>query len=65
MQDNGVWFGPSSNRFDYKKGKFDNGDNSKFLLGGDGMQVRVDFRDNATIYTGYIVTGKQIGRAHV
>ena len=53
MQDNGVWFGPSSNKFDYKKGKFDNGDNFKFLLGGDGMQVRVDFRDNATIYTGF------------
>lgn len=53
MQDNGVWFGPSSNQFDYKKGKFDNGDNFKFLLGGDGMQVRVDFRDNATLYTGF------------
>ena len=37
----------------YKKGKFDNGDNFKFLLGGDGMQVRVDFRDNATLYTGF------------
>ena len=38
MQDNGVWFGPSNNKFDYKKGKFDNGDNFKFLLGGDGIQ---------------------------
>lgn len=53
MQDNGVWYGPSSNRFDFKKGKFANGDQFKFLLGGDGMQVRVDFRDNATLYTGF------------
>ena len=53
MQDNGVWFYHQTINLTIKKEKFDNGDNFKFLLGGDGMQVRVDFRDNATIYTGF------------
>lgn len=51
-QDNGVWFGPHNNSpslswhstGDYP---FD------ALLGGDGMQVAVDTRDNATVYTGF------------
>ncbi len=52
LQDNGVWTGPSvykaspnwhqSGRYPYKS-----------IMGGDGMQVTVDWRDNKTIYTGY------------
>ena len=51
-QDNGVWVGPSdykasdewqqSGRYPYQS-----------LLGGDGMQVQVDPRDNNTVYTGF------------
>lgn len=51
-QDNGVWAGPSiykasagwqsTGRYPYER-----------LLGGDGMQVAVDTRDNATVYTGF------------
>lgn len=51
-QDNGVWVGPSTykasdrwhitGRYPYES-----------LLGGDGMQIAVDTRDNATIYTGF------------
>jgi len=52
LQDNGVWVGPSS----YKAG--DGWQNSgkypyDFLLGGDGMQVQVDPRDNNIVYTGF------------
>lgn len=52
LQDNGVWRGPST----YKAGV--NWHNSgrypyRFVLGGDGMQVAVDTRDNSTIYTGF------------
>ncbi len=52
LQDNGVWVGPStykagtrwtaSGRYPYKS-----------LMGGDGMQVAVDTRDNTTVYTGF------------
>lgn len=52
LQDNGVWYGPStyeaspawqqSGHYPYKG-----------LVGGDGMQVMVDPRDNNTVYTGY------------
>ncbi|MCC6460127.1 MAG: glycosyl hydrolase [Saprospiraceae bacterium] len=51
-QDNGVWSGPSNykassawqqdGRYPYEE-----------LLGGDGMQIAVDTRDNATVYTGF------------
>lgn len=51
LQDNGVWFGPStyeastrwqsSGRYPYQR-----------INGGDGMQVMVDTRDNETVYTG-------------
>ena len=51
-QDNGVWVGPGSyeasdewqqtGRYPYQS-----------LLGGDGMQVQVDRRDNNTVYTGF------------
>lgn len=52
LQDNGVWFGPST----YKEGKgwHQQGDYPyQFIYGGDGMQVQVDHRDNTTVYTGY------------
>ena len=52
LQDNGVWGGPhtyrggvrwhSSGAYEYKS-----------YLGGDGMQVQVDYRDNNTMYTGF------------
>jgi photosystem II stability/assembly factor-like uncharacterized protein len=51
LQDNNVWYGPSTNvdnpgwqslgEYPYKP-----------LIGGDGMQVQVDTRDNATTYAG-------------
>jgi photosystem II stability/assembly factor-like uncharacterized protein len=52
LQDNGVWVGPST----YKASTSWQSDGAypyKFLMGGDGMQVAIDRRDNNTIYTGY------------
>jgi photosystem II stability/assembly factor-like uncharacterized protein len=52
LQDNGVWKGPSTYEYDrswYEDGKYP----YERLMGGDGMQVAVDTRDNATVYTGY------------
>jgi photosystem II stability/assembly factor-like uncharacterized protein len=52
LQDNGVWFGPSTHS--ESTGWHNDGDYAwKFILGGDGMQVQVDTRDNKTVYTGY------------
>jgi photosystem II stability/assembly factor-like uncharacterized protein len=52
LQDNGVWYGPSTNREGYNW--YDNGNYPfKSIMGGDGMQVQVDTRDNATAYTGF------------
>jgi hypothetical protein len=51
MQDNGVWYGPSSYQFSYDwtaNGNYP----YKNIAGGDGMQVQVDTRDNNTFYTG-------------
>ncbi len=51
-QDNGVWYGPST----YKPSSnwHQNGHYPyKEIIGGDGMQVQVDFRDNNTVYTGF------------
>jgi photosystem II stability/assembly factor-like uncharacterized protein len=52
LQDNGVWVGPStyeaSNRWQ-GTGQYP----YKSIMGGDGMQVAVDTRDNVTVYTGY------------
>lgn len=52
LQDNGVWYGPSnyllstnwqsSGNYPYKR-----------LMGGDGMQVAIDTRDNDIVYTGF------------
>ncbi len=52
LQDNGVWYGSSANSFDYNYGIFSNGDGFKFLLGGDGMQVQADYRENNIVYAG-------------
>ncbi|MFL5809353.1 MAG: WD40/YVTN/BNR-like repeat-containing protein [Flavisolibacter sp.] len=52
LQDNGVWYGPSNNRENV--GWQDGGNYAfKSIAGGDGMQVQVDTRDNATTYTGF------------
>ncbi|GAB5521182.1 MAG: hypothetical protein RhofKO_34330 [Rhodothermales bacterium] len=51
LQDNGVWFGPST--YQASDRWHGSGDYPyKRLLGGDGMQVEVDTRDNETVYTG-------------
>lgn len=51
LQDNGVWFGPSTYQFSYDwtaNGNYP----YKSIGGGDGMQVQVDPRDNNIYYTG-------------
>ena len=52
LQDNGVWKGPH----DYEAGDGWH-QTGKYpytsLMGGDGMQVEIDMRDNETVYTGY------------
>ena len=51
LQDNNVWYGPSNHKEDI--GWTDNGEYAyKSLVGGDGMQVQVDTRDNVTTYAG-------------
>ena len=51
LQDNNVWYGPSTYRA--SAGWQSSGDYPyKSLVGGDGMQVQVDTRDNATVYAG-------------
>lgn len=51
LQDNGVWYGPSNYRAG--TGWIANGDYPyKRIMGGDGMQVQVDKKDNLTTYTG-------------
>ena len=52
LQDNGVWGGPHT----YRGGVRWHSSGSypyKSYLGGDGMQVQVDYRDNNTMYTGF------------
>lgn len=52
LQDNGVWTGSSSttnNNSWLQEGQYP----YKFIMGGDGMQVQVDTRDNTTVYSGY------------
>lgn len=51
-QDNGVWVGPSNYKAStewHQSGEYP----YKGLMGGDGMQVQVDYRDNNTVYTGF------------
>lgn len=52
LQDNGVWFGSSSNVNSsdwHQTGVYP----FKEIMGGDGMQVAVDTRENKEVYTGY------------
>ncbi len=52
LQDNGVWKGSSTYEYSrgwYKYGKYP----YERLMGGDGMQVAVDTRNNKILYTGY------------
>ncbi len=52
LQDNGVWAGASD--YDANTTWHQTGDYPyKFVMGGDGMHVEIDFRDNETVYTGY------------
>lgn len=52
LQDNGVWYGSSTNKESYN---WQSSGNYPFksIMGGDGMQVQVDTRDNTTAYTGF------------
>ncbi|GAB4335391.1 MAG: hypothetical protein OHK0038_13040 [Flammeovirgaceae bacterium] len=52
LQDNGVWVGSSQYQYSsewQQEGKYP----YQMLMGGDGMQVAIDTRNNTTIYTGY------------
>ena len=52
LQDNGVWYASSKTKLD--EAWLQSGENPwKFIMGGDGMQVAIDTRDNKTVYTGY------------
>lgn len=51
LQDNAVWYGPSDNQ-DNPEWQSIGEYSYKPLVGGDGMQVQVDRRDNATTYAG-------------
>ena len=52
LQDNGTWRGPAD--YEHDRGWEQNGKYPyDFLFGGDGMQVQVDPRDNATTYLGF------------
>jgi photosystem II stability/assembly factor-like uncharacterized protein len=52
LQDNGVWKGPSTYEYSNEwlsEGKYP----YEALMGGDGMKVQIDPRDNTTVYTGF------------
>ncbi len=52
LQDNGVWVGPSTYEASsewHQSGHYP----YEAIMGGDGMQVQVDTRNNQTVYTGY------------
>lgn len=52
LQDNGVWKGPSNYEFStgwHSEGKYP----YERIMGGDGMQVEIDTRNNDVVYTGY------------
>ncbi len=52
LQDNGVWKGPSD--YEYSNAWLGDGKYPyEEIMGGDGMQVQIDLRDNATVYTGF------------
>jgi photosystem II stability/assembly factor-like uncharacterized protein len=52
LQDNGVWYGPSTNE---ENAEWHNSGQYPFkpLIGGDGMQVQIDLTNNDIVYTGY------------
>ncbi len=52
LQDNGVWMGPSTYEASLRwqaSGQYP----YESIMGGDGMQVAIDTRDNQTVYTGF------------
>lgn len=52
LQDNGVWVGSSTYKASdswHQYGQYP----YKSIMGGDGMQVEIDNRDNNAVYTGY------------
>lgn len=52
MQDNGVWAGPSTYKYDvtwHQEGQYP----YEFLMGGDGMQTQIDSRNPSIIFTGF------------
>jgi photosystem II stability/assembly factor-like uncharacterized protein len=51
LQDNGVWYGPSTAK-DTDQWNYENPYPWKRMGGGDGMQVQIDTRDNKTLYSG-------------
>jgi len=52
LQDNGVWMG--ANTYEESVGWHQSGQYPyKFIMGGDGMQVQIDSRNNDVVYTGY------------
>ena len=52
LQDNGVWKGPST--YEYSRSWHEEGRYPyERIMGGDGMRVEIDPRDNMTVYTGY------------
>ncbi len=52
LQDNGVWKGPG--KYEYSRDWLAEGKYPyERLMGGDGMQVAIDTRDNNTVYTGF------------
>lgn len=53
LQDNGVWTGSSQSDPTDMSWLQEGSNPFKSIMGGDGMQVQVDTRDNATVYTGY------------
>lgn len=52
LQDNGAWYGPSTYNANYEWYSMGNYPYEN-IMGGDGMQVAIDTRDNNTVYTGY------------
>ncbi len=52
-QDNGVWTGPSSHDPSDANWEMDRAYPFKTIMGGDGMQIAIDNRDNNTVYTGF------------
>lgn len=52
LQDNGVWYGPSTNTPN-RNWTYEGQYPFKNIMGGDGMQVQIDPRNNDIVYTGY------------